>query len=92
MEYGADATAEPRLAPSKVNCTLATLTLSAAFALTVTVPLTTAAVGDVIETVGAWLSTATEMVAEAELPAVSLANAVSVWLPLEAVAVFHETE
>jgi hypothetical protein len=52
-----------------------------------------AAEGAVIEIVGAWLLTVTEMVADvAVLPAVSRATAVSVWLPPATAVVFKEIE
>src|SRR5438094_2672169 len=53
IEYGALVTSAPRLAPSSLNWTPATPTLSEASAVTVTVPATVEpAVGAVIETVG----------------------------------------
>ena len=52
-------TAAPMLAPSSLNCTLATATLSDALADTVTVPVKVdPAVGAVIETVGGVVSEA----------------------------------
>ena len=87
--------AEPTLAPSTCNCTLATPTLSDAVAFTVTVPLTVALFeGEVIETVGgvvSELSTATFTLAlVVAFPAASFATAVNVWLPFETDAVLHE--
>jgi hypothetical protein len=71
------------LAPSSWNCTLATLTLSDALAVTLTVPLTVFPLaGALIETVGGVvsgtvLSTFTETAAlVVELPAPSVATAV----------------
>ena len=56
-EYGAAVSRAPKLAPSSWNCTLATPTLSLAFAVTETVPLTVAPfAGAVIETVGGVVS------------------------------------
>src|SRR5207249_2070802 len=62
-EYGTAVTSAPRFAPSSLNCTPTTPTLSEAVAETVTVPATVATVaGAVIETVGGLLSTVTLMV------------------------------
>jgi hypothetical protein len=56
-EYGAEVTGEPKPVPSTMNCTLATPTLSVAFALTVIVPETVAPeTGEVIATVGGVVS------------------------------------
>src|SRR5439155_389764 len=56
--YGAAVSSAPRLAPSSLNCTPTTLTLSAAVAETATVPFTvTPPAGAVIETVGGVVST-----------------------------------
>ena len=68
----------PRFAPSSLNCTPATLTLSDAVAVTVTVPETVApAAGAVIETVGGVVSAVTVALRSAdggaELPAASSA-------------------
>ena len=85
----------PRLAPSSWNCTPTTPTLSEAVAETVTVPETVAPeLGDVTLTVGAVVSeTVTLMEADVEvLLAASRATALSVCVPMEAVAVFHDTE
>src|SRR5438128_618925 len=97
--YGAAVTSAPRLAPSSLNCTPATPTLSVAVAETVTVPATEApAAGAVIDTVGGVVSgtglftvtlTAAEVVV---LPAASRATAVTLCEPLLAVVVFQETE
>src|SRR5207245_4878741 len=58
IEYGAVDTSAPRLAPSSLNCTPTTPTLSVALAETVTVPATVAPLtGAVIETVGSVMST-----------------------------------
>src|SRR3979490_3367096 len=55
--YGAAVTSAPRLAPSSLNCTPATPTLSEALAVTLSLPDTVApAAGDVIETEGAMVS------------------------------------
>ena len=83
------------MAPSSWNCTPTTPTLSEALAETVTVPETVAPdVGDVMLTVGAVVSETVTLI-EAEvlvLLAASRATAVKVWLPMEAVAVFHVAE
>src|SRR5262245_3024048 len=56
--YGAAVTSDPRLAPSRRNCTPTTATLSLAVALTLTVPETVAPfAGDEMLTVGAVRST-----------------------------------
>src|SRR5947209_15935339 len=56
-EYGAAVTSAPRFAPSSLNCTPTTPTLSVALAETVTVPETVEpAAGAVMETVGGVLS------------------------------------
>src|SRR5262249_19210657 len=56
-EYGDDVSSAPRLAPSSLNCTPATATLSEALAETVIVPDTVAPLaGAVRETVGAVVS------------------------------------
>ena len=52
IEYGAAVTAEPTLEPSTVNWTLATATLSDAFADSVTVPVTVAPLAGAV--IGAW--------------------------------------
>src|SRR5438094_1120134 len=93
-EYGAAATSAPRLAPSSLNCTPTTPTLSVALAETVIVPATEApAVGAVSETVGGALSTVTLTTAEvAVFPAASRATAVRVWAPLVVVVLINETE
>src|SRR5438445_13893084 len=57
MAYGAAVTSAPRFAPSSLNCTPTTPTLSVALAETVTVPATVApSAGAVIETVGGVVS------------------------------------
>jgi hypothetical protein len=98
-EYGEAVSRAPRLAPSNWNCTLATPTLSLAFAVTEIVPLTVAPfAGALIDTVGGVVSvvlllTVTVTVALVVLlPAASLAIARSVCEPLLDVVVFHETE
>ena len=86
----------PGRLPSSRNCTPATPTLSVAVAVRVTVPDTVASLaGAVTLTVGAVVSalltvtvTAAEVVV---LPAASRATAVSVWGPLAAVVVSHDT-
>src|SRR5690242_21492496 len=92
-EYGADVTSPPRLAPSSLNCTPATATLSLAVALTVIVPVTVAPdVGAVIDTVGGVVSLliVTETGAlVVVLFEVSRASAVRVCEPLSPV-VFHD--
>src|SRR5438876_4633650 len=56
-EYGAVVTSTPRFAPSSLNCTPTTPTLSVAFAETVTAPDTVAPVaGAVIDTAGGVVS------------------------------------
>src|SRR6059036_2605324 len=56
-EYGAAVTSAPRFAPSSLNCTPTTPTLSVALAETVTVPETVEpAAGAVMETVGGVVS------------------------------------
>jgi hypothetical protein len=102
-EYGALVSSAPRLAPSSRNCTPATPTLSAALAVTGTVPdIVSPSRGDVILTVGGVVSgggggaLATVTVTGAEtglrLPAASRATAVTVCDPLLAEVVFQETE
>src|SRR3989475_595016 len=60
VAYGAVVTSAPRLAPSSMNCTPTTPTLSVALAEIVTVPATVAPLaGAVIETVGGVLLTVT---------------------------------
>src|SRR5439155_13997548 len=87
------------LTPSSLNCTPTTPTLSEALAETVTVPATVApAAGAVMETAGGVVSgtgllTVTLTAAElAELPAASLATAVTLWLPLALTVVFQDIE
>ncbi len=93
---GAAVASAPRAAPSSLNCTPATPTLSAALAVTAIVPETVAPLaGEVMLTVGGVVSLATAIVIGAEvarLPAASRAAAVRVWDPLLAVTVFQETE
>ena len=84
----------PRFAPSSLNCTPATPTLSDAVAETVTVPPTVAPpAGAVIDTVGGVVSglfTVTVTVVDVVvLPAASRATAVSVCVPLATVVVFQ---
>jgi len=58
--YGEDASSLPRLAPSSLNCTPTTPTLSEAVAVTLTVPeIVAPPAGAVIDTVGAVVSAAT---------------------------------
>src|SRR5437867_2894570 len=94
--YGTVVSSAPRLAPSSLNWTPTTPTLSDAFAVTVTVDLTVAPfTGDVMLTVGGVVSLDTVTVTAADvavLPAASRATALSVCEPLVAVVVFHETE
>src|SRR5881409_4292713 len=93
-EYGAANTSAPRFAPSSLNCTPTTPTLSVALAETVVVPATVEpAAGAVIDTVGGVVSLKTVTLtaaAVAVLPAASRATAVRVWVALVAVVVFHE--
>src|SRR5258708_7076427 len=85
-EYGAVVTSAPRFAPSSLNCTPTTPTLSDALAPTVVVPDTVApAAGAVMLTVGGVVSLKTVTVAAAAvavLPAPSRATAVTVCGPL----------
>src|SRR5436309_6741516 len=92
-EYGAVVSSPPRLAPSSLNWTPTTPTLSDAFAVTLTVPPTVAPfAGDVMLTAGGLLSTVTVTAEDvAVLPAASRATTVRVCEPLVAVVVFHET-
>src|SRR5256885_11109112 len=92
-EYGAAVTSAPRLAPSSLNCTPTTPTLSVALAETDIVPATEAPeAGEEMETVGGVLSTVTLSGVEvAVFPAASRATAVRVWDPSRAVVVVHET-
>jgi hypothetical protein len=94
--YGEARSDAPAFTPSTWNWTLATLTLSAAFAETVTVPETFAAfAGAVMETVGAVVSLVVLSIVTVKLalvavfPAPSVAIARNVWLPL---AVFVESQ
>ncbi len=84
-EYGEAVSAPFRLAPSNLNCTPVTPTLSDALAVTVTVPETVLrVVGEVTEIVGAVVSVPPieiAMLAVAELPEKSVATAVKVWGP-----------
>src|SRR2546425_607820 len=94
--YGATVTSAPRLAPSSLNCTPPTPTLSEAIAEIVTTLDTVAPLsGDVIETSGGVASpftTVTLTPAEAVLlPAASRATAVRMCVPLRAVGVVQET-
>ena len=86
----------PRLAPSSLNCTPLTPTLSDASAVTSIVAWTDAPfAGAVSATAGAVVSLATvtlTIVAVLVLPAASRATALSVWAPFVAVAVFQVTE
>lgn len=97
IEYGDVVSGGPKFVPSIWNCTLATATLSEAFALSVTFPLTVLPeTGVVIETVGGVVSgvpfftvTVTlELVAL--LLAASVTIAVSEWFPLLDFVVSHE--
>src|SRR5437773_3828347 len=90
---GGDRSSVPRFAPSSLNCTPATPTLSEALAVTVTVLLTVApAAGAVMLAVGGVLSLKTVTVTAADvilLPAASRATAVRVCDALLAVRVSH---
>src|SRR6266853_1200398 len=100
IEYGALMSSAPKLAPSILNCTPATPTLSEALAVTVTVADTVSPFpGEVMLTAGGVVSgggaldTVTVTGAEVvRLPAASRATAVMVCEPLLAVAVFQEIE
>src|SRR5437867_3634060 len=73
-EYDAVVSSVPSRAPSSLNCTPATPTLSVAFAVTVTTPETVAAgAGAVIETVGGVVSSVVneQLVEVAPFPAAS---------------------
>jgi hypothetical protein len=90
VEYGDLVSGDPKLAPSTVNCTLVTPTLSLAVARTVMPPLTVAPLsGDEMVTVGAVVSAETLLtviVTVAELPvlpAASRATAQSVCEPFD---------
>ena len=94
--YGAVVTSAPRFAPSSLNCTPATPTLSLALAVTEMLPVTVVpGAGAVTDTVGAVLSfdavttTAVEVVL---LPARSRAIAVSVCVPFVAPLLAQVTE
>src|SRR5881296_412666 len=90
--YGAAVTSAPRLAPSSLNCTPTTPTLSVALAETEIVPETVEpADGAVMETAGGVVSATVTLtaVAVAVLPAASRATAVSVCTPMAATAVFQ---
>ncbi len=56
IEYGAVVSSAPRIAPSSMNCTPTTASLSVAFAVTLIVPLTFPLAGAVTETVGGVVS------------------------------------
>src|SRR5256885_8477791 len=90
---GAAVTSAPRFAPSSLNCTPATPTLSVALAMTITVPETVApATGELIETAGGVRSFITVTVTDADVPptpATSRATAVMLCEPLLAVRGFH---
>src|ERR1051326_8562407 len=99
IEYGAVVSSMPRFAPSSLNCTPATPTLSAAVALTATVAPETVAppAGAVIDTVGAVVSPVLDTVTVTAadvfvLPAASRATAVNVCVPFVAVVVSHGTK
>src|SRR5436190_530479 len=85
-EYGTLASSAPRLAPSTLNWTLTTPTLSEASAVTAMVPETVDPdAGDVMLTVGGVVSLKTVTVTALEVasfPAASRARAVNVWEPL----------
>ena len=88
---------DPRLAPSILNCTPATPTLSDALAEIVTDPDTVApAPGEAIETVGAVVSLLVELLTVTvtvddvvRFPAASRATALRECDPFEALEVFH---
>jgi hypothetical protein len=98
-EYGDEVSRLPRLAPSTRNCTLATATLSEAFAVIVMVPVTPDPftgeemdiVGGVVSGVPLWTVTVTEPLV-AKFPAPSLAMARRVCDPLADFVVSHEYE
>ncbi len=96
IEYGADVSSAPMLAPLTLNWTPTTPTLSAALAVTLIVPETVAPfAGELMLTVGGILSLATVTVMESEMncrPSTSRATAVRVCVPLAALVVFQETE
>ena len=82
--YGAAVIGVPRSAPSSLNCTLRTLTLSFAVALTAVVPETvTPPAGAVSAPVGFVMSTSHVYVAGvgSMLPTASIASTENVWLP-----------
>src|ERR1051326_2168290 len=95
VAYGALVSSAPRFAPSSLNCTPTTFTLSDAVAVTVVVPVTVApAAGAVTLTVGGIVSlnTVTVTAAVLVLPAASRATALSVCDALVVVVVFQATE
>src|SRR5437660_1467507 len=93
--YGAAVSSVPRFAPSILNCTPTTPTLSDAVAVIVVVPETVAPLaGAVILTVGGVVSFETVTVIAAEVvvfPAASRATAVSVCPALRSAVVSHAT-
>src|SRR4029077_3642424 len=95
-EYAAVVSSAARFAPSSLNCTPTTPTLSDALAVTVVVPETVAPpAGAVTLTVGPVVSLKTVTVTAADvvvLPAASRATAVSVCDALLAVVVSHAIE
>src|SRR5262249_6929285 len=95
IEYGIVITSAPRFAPSSLNCTPTTATLSEALALIVVADTVAPSAGAVMLTLGGVVSLKTVTVtaaAVAVLPAASRATAVTVCNPLLAVVVFHERE
>jgi len=95
-EYGAAVSSAPRFAPSSLNCTPTTPTLSDALALTVTVPASVAPpAGELMLTLGGAVSLNTVTVTGCELyctPKRSRATAISVCVPLAAPRVFQTIE
>src|SRR5262249_708386 len=96
IEYGIVITSAPRFAPSSLNCTPTTATLSEALALIVVVADTVApSAGAVMLTLGGVVSLKTVTVtaaAGAVLPAASRATAVTAGKPLVGVVLFEEGE
>ena len=95
-EYGAAVSSPPSGAPSSLNCTPTTPTLSEALAVTEMVPVTVApGLGELIATVGGVLSLKTVTVTgsdQNQRPSAFWAAARSVWDALVAVLVSQGTE
>jgi len=99
IEYGLVVSSAPTFAPSTLNCTPATPTLSDAVAETATAALTVApAPGALIDTAGGvrsggWFWTVTVTAVDGVVfPAASRATAVRAWLPFVLAVVLQLTE